>query len=927
MNSQESGEFVGDYQSMVGVTLGDSGVGFNNPIDNTPSSATTTTYHISADHLQATAGTGSGELGHEQIVVVNGDEVQIITADDAVMVNADEAIMVNADGEGVACFDVVGGTAGTAKVEPLPMPADSFEGQAASVLPNHPTQFGTDHHALQSGISTTDGGDVLIVVDDTINPSKIETTDDDVYLAENPDAVDIQQPGMVPINNVINTSLFEALQQHQHHTFQQEAQMNSTATSTPTMIIDPAVQELMAGLPSTTTTVTVSEPPQTPGSSQQPTTQAAVAGGHLILPPPFVQVGHEKASTATVSWRHPNELVEEVDDDPDDPSETPPSSADQRGCQVAPATTPAVGAKTLDMGFVYTLDTPTSALVKCGEDSLTYLNLHQMYTLVLELNEPTGTDQRFQSQEAISVVSVQFREKHKQATFKDATLHWELWMSKQQYPRIRVLDTDHPNNVGVLEVKENALNAIKVRWHPQTGVAKIRMCVRCLSTDFTNQKGVKGIPLNIQVDTYAGEDTELSQVVDRAFCQIKTFTDGGANRKTYVDEQRLAMGRPGYKCQPAQQFSTFLRTVNGEKEPKHREAYLFQPSGWDQEEDDRGSMISQYTPQRRPNATSGTRHGGKESQKFGPNRGVKGPAHVYKNHQSNIRNLSTGGFNEGCSSSSETEMMRSPPPVKTNATINQCIRQAELAYASSPGELPRPQSTQSLPATMASAFSPLLSLGSPPLKPPMNRNQRNLAFGKGAKSATSGNKAKDQHFPSMPPLPHVTSHFTPARPNPGISIRSQRVAQKSQLATKPLLCSSPISQPGGHGSVAGTPKSTSESHAVTLFLRQENEIIFTALAVSPPTVQGFIEAVADKYQIDTEDIRNVFKKTLGKERSVVVWIDDQYFPKIEGQSFLMKVLIVPHETGSASEPTVESGMLPTKTKYDIVLVEENNNFY
>ena len=74
MNSQESGEFVGDYQSMVGVTLGDSGVGFNNPTDDNPSSATTTTYHISAEHLE---GTGSGELGHEQIVVVNGDEVQV----------------------------------------------------------------------------------------------------------------------------------------------------------------------------------------------------------------------------------------------------------------------------------------------------------------------------------------------------------------------------------------------------------------------------------------------------------------------------------------------------------------------------------------------------------------------------------------------------------------------------------------------------------------------------------------------------------------------------------------------------------------------------------------------------------------------------------------------------------------------------------
>ena len=82
-------------------------------------------------------------------------------------------------------------------------------------------------------------------------------------------------------------------------------------------------------------------------------------------------------------------MVEEVDDDPDDPSETPPISADQRGCQVAPVPspvipTPPVGVKTLDMGFVYTLDTPTSALVKCGEDPLTYLNLHYMYAVTIQ---------------------------------------------------------------------------------------------------------------------------------------------------------------------------------------------------------------------------------------------------------------------------------------------------------------------------------------------------------------------------------------------------------------------------------------------------------------------------------------------------------------------------------------------------------------
>ena len=56
-----------------------------------------------------------------------------------------------------------------------------------------------------------------------------------------------------------------------------------------------------------------------------------------------------------------------------------------------------------------------------------------------------------------------------------------LWshIRRQQYPRIRVLDTDHPNNVGVLEVKENALNAIKVRWHPRKGVAKVGGSILC----------------------------------------------------------------------------------------------------------------------------------------------------------------------------------------------------------------------------------------------------------------------------------------------------------------------------------------------------------------------------------------------------------------------------------------------------------------
>ena len=66
------------------------------------------------------------------------------------------------------------------------------------------------------------------------------------------------------------------------------------------------------------------------------------------------------------------------------------------------------------------LDAPTSGLVRVGDDPLTYLGLHQMYNLILELsNEALGSDYqgKFHSESgAISVISLQFREKDKQAT-------------------------------------------------------------------------------------------------------------------------------------------------------------------------------------------------------------------------------------------------------------------------------------------------------------------------------------------------------------------------------------------------------------------------------------------------------------------------------------------------------------------------------
>lgn len=53
---------------------------------------------------------------------------------------------------------------------------------------------------------------------------------------------------------------------------------------------------------------------------------------------------------------------------------------------------------------------------------------------------------------------------------------------------------------------------------------QVFISVNCLSTDFSSQKGVKGLPLNIQIDTYSYSNRS-NRPVHRAYCQIKVFCD------------------------------------------------------------------------------------------------------------------------------------------------------------------------------------------------------------------------------------------------------------------------------------------------------------------------------------------------------------------------------------------------------------------
>uniref|UniRef100_A0ACB8GEN6 Grainyhead-like n=1 Tax=Sphaerodactylus townsendi TaxID=933632 RepID=A0ACB8GEN6_9SAUR len=104
---------------------------------------------------------------------------------------------------------------------------------------------------------------------------------------------------------------------------------------------------------------------------------------------------------------------------------------------------------------------------------------------------------------------------------------------------------------------------------------QVFIAVNCLSTDFSSQKGVKGLPLNLQIDTYS-YNNRSNKPVHRAYCQIKVFCDKllenifefhliflilatlavGAERKIR-DEERKQSKRKGKCTDPSSQLNAF----------------------------------------------------------------------------------------------------------------------------------------------------------------------------------------------------------------------------------------------------------------------------------------------------------------------------------------------------------------------------------
>uniref|UniRef100_A0A674PHH8 Grainyhead-like transcription factor 1 n=1 Tax=Takifugu rubripes TaxID=31033 RepID=A0A674PHH8_TAKRU len=189
--------------------------------------------------------------------------------------------------------------------------------------------------------------------------------------------------------------------------------------------------------------------------------------------------------------------------------------------------------------FEYTLEASKSLRQKTGDGTMTYLNKGQFYPITLREIDNKGIQQPITK--VRSVVMVVFGE---EKCRDDQLKHWKYWHSRQHTAKQRCLDiADYKESFNTIgNIEEISYNAISFTWDT-SDEAKIFISVNCLSTDFSSQKGVKGLPLNLQIDTYS-YNNRSNKPIHRAYCQIKVFCDKGAERKIR-DEERKQSRRKG----------------------------------------------------------------------------------------------------------------------------------------------------------------------------------------------------------------------------------------------------------------------------------------------------------------------------------------------------------------------------------------------
>jgi len=190
-------------------------------------------------------------------------------------------------------------------------------------------------------------------------------------------------------------------------------------------------------------------------------------------------------------------------------------------------------------GYHCTLEAATAQWVRKDEDRCTYMNKGQFYGVTLEYRPNPAEAIHSDMTDVKSIVMLVFRDAKNP---EDEVNAWEFWHQRQPTSKQRIIDAE-TNNIseecGISQIEDVSYNAIAVYWNPLQKPAFISVAVQCLSTDFSVQKGVKGLPLHLQVDTYVKnpQDGEYD-IIHRAYCQVKVFCDKGAERKFRQEERR-----------------------------------------------------------------------------------------------------------------------------------------------------------------------------------------------------------------------------------------------------------------------------------------------------------------------------------------------------------------------------------------------------
>lgn len=206
--------------------------------------------------------------------------------------------------------------------------------------------------------------------------------------------------------------------------------------------------------------------------------------------------------------------------------------------------------------------------------------LGQFYCITLRLTDQSIFQNKTNTK-VKTICSIVFANK----THEEQLRHWRYWHARQHITKQRIIDiADYKESNMISDIDEFSHNAISFQWDPmrknepkhnalsslaaslknlengkngngpnllqnlpnfmsatgsQTGshedgnFAKIYVSTNCLSTDFSSQKGIKGMALLLQMDTYY-ED----KCIHRGSCQIKVFCDKGAERKIRDEEKK-----------------------------------------------------------------------------------------------------------------------------------------------------------------------------------------------------------------------------------------------------------------------------------------------------------------------------------------------------------------------------------------------------